>query len=302
MRRTIRLTAVLLAIAVTTALVAQNPDSVQIETVAVAPGLSMLVGSGGNIGVLTGADGTLVIDDEYAPLAPKIHAAIHALSGQPIRFLVNTHWHGDHTGGNLAMHEAGAIIVAHENVRKRMSVDQFNAVFKRTTPASPEAALPVVTFSDGVTFWWNGNEVRVIHVKNAHTDGDAVIYFPQLNVIHLGDVFFHGLYPFIDKASGGSMDGMIAAVDQVLPLINDSTRVIPGHGPLGTRADLLEYRKMMTMIRDRLKAATRKKLTLDQVLATQPTREFDEQWGHGFLTPDDFVTIVYSALTVPVAQ
>ncbi len=279
--------------------VAQNPDSVQVTTIPVAPGLSMLVGSGGNIGVLAGPDGTLVIDDQYAPLAPKIREAIHALSDQPIRFLVNTHWHGDHTGGNVAMREAGAIIVAHENVRKRMSVDQFIPAFKQTVPASPAAALPVVTFTDGVTFWWNGTEVRVLHVKNAHTDGDAVIYFPQLNAIHLGDVFFLGLYPFIDGASGGSMEGTVAAVDQVLPFINDSTRIIPGHGPLATRADLLGYRRMLATVRDRLKAAARKKLTLDQVVASHPTKEFDEQWGHGFLAPDEFVTVMYSALTAP---
>jgi len=299
MRLTTLLTAVLTATSVALPAVAQNPDSVQIATIPVAPGLSMMTGSGGNIGVLTGADGTLVIDDQYAPLAPKISAAIHALSDQPIRFLVNTHWHGDHTGGNLAMHEAGAIIVAHENVRKRMSVDQFNAVFNRTTPASPAGALPVVTFADGVTFWWNGTEIRVFHVKNAHTDGDAVIYFPGLNVIHTGDIFFNGFYPFIDAASGGSLEGMVAALDQVMPLVNDSTRVIPGHGPLATAADLREYHRMLSTIRDRFRAAVRKKLTVDQLQATAPTREFDEKWGHGFLTPDAFVAMVYPALKAP---
>lgn len=211
--------------------------------------------------------------------------------------MVNTHWHGDHTGGNAALAGSGAIIVAHDNVRRRMSSEQFLEAFKATVPPSPAAALPVVTFADQLSFHWNGEEIRVFHAEPAHTDGDAIVHFPRSNVIHTGDIFFNGLYPFIDGSSGGSVAGMLQAVDQVLALANAGTRIIPGHGPLASRADLVAYRTMLVTVTDRISALIREGKTLDQVVAARPTAEFDAAWGNGFLNPESFVAITYNVLS-----
>ncbi len=285
-----------LSLALATPAAAQNPDSVTIRTIPVRGNVSMLMGQGGNIGVSTGADGSFVIDDEYPAHTAKVQAALTALSPKPIRFVINTHWHGDHTGGNAAMAGGGAIIVAHDNVRKRMSSEQFLEAFKATVPPSPAAALPVVTFADQLSFHWNGEEIRVFHVKPAHTDGDAIVYFTRSNVIHTGDIFFNGMYPFIDGSSGGSVAGMLQAVDQVLVLANADTRIIPGHGPLGTRADLVNFRSMLVTVTERISALIRQQKTLDEVVAAKPTAEFDAAWGKGFLNPESFIAITYNVL------
>jgi cyclase len=266
---------------------------VEIKTQKIAGSVSMLVGRGGNIGVSMGQDGAFLIDDEYAPLTPKIKAAVAALGDKPLRFLLNTHWHGDHTGGNKDMGEAGVLIVAHENVRRRMSTDQFIAAFKETVPASPQIALPVVTFTDAVTFHLNGDEIRAFHVPPAHTDGDAIIQFRTANVVHMGDTFFNGLYPFIDVSSGGNIDGMIGACDIVLKLVDAGTKIIPGHGPLGTREDLAAYRAMLVGVRAAIASLVAAGRTLEQAVAAHPTAQWDAQWGQGFLKPDEFVSIVY---------
>ncbi len=200
------------------ALAAQQDDfdKVEVTSAKVAEGIYVLNGRGGNIGVSVGEDGVFLIDDQYAPLTTKIRAAVSSLTPQPIRFVVNTHWHGDHTGGNENLGKMGIVIVAHENVRKRMSVEQFLAAFNQKVPASPKAALPIITFADSVTFNLNGDEIRSFHVAPAHTDGDTVVYFKKANVVHMGDCFFNGMYPFIDLSSGGSIDGVIAAADKVL--------------------------------------------------------------------------------------
>lgn len=276
---------------------AQNPDSVVVRTIPLRGNISMLMGQGGNLGVSTGADGSFLIDDDYTPLSARIQAALTALSPMPVRFVVNTHWHGDHTGGNESFGAGGAIIVAHDNVRKRMSSEQFIEAFKMKVPPAAAGALPVVTFADQLSFHWNGEEIRVFHVKNAHTDGDALVHFTGANVIHTGDIFFNGFYPFIDGSSGGSLDGMIAGADQVLALANDETKIIPGHGPLASRADLVSYRRMLVAVRDRIAALVRQKRTLDQVVAAKPTAEFDAAWGGGFMKPDVFVTVVYAILS-----
>jgi len=297
MRASPLLLALSLGLAVAPAAGAQDPADVTIQTIPLRGPVSMLTGRGGNIGVSAGPDGVFLIDDQFAPLSAKIQAALAALSPRPVRFVVNTHWHGDHTGGNENFAGAGAVIVAHDNVRKRMSTEQFIEAFKSRTPPAPAVALPVVTFDARVSFHWNGEEIRVFHVGNAHTDGDAIVQFTGSNVIHTGDTFFHGLYPFIDGSTGGSVAGMIAAVDQVLALANDDTKIIPGHGPLATRADLASYRRMLATVSDRISALIRRKQTLDQVVAAKPTAEFDAAWGKGFLNPDTFVTILYNVLS-----
>ncbi len=259
----------------------------------------MLLGAGGNIGVSVGADGVFVIDDRYAPLTEKIKAAVRALSTAPIRFVINTHWHGDHTGGNENLAHDGTLIIAQENVRKRMSVEQFIAAFNSRVPPKPVVALPVVTFADGVTFYLNGDTIQVLHVKAAHTDGDAIIYFRKANVIHAGDTFFNGFYPFIDASTGGSLDGMTAAADQILSLANDQTRIIPGHGPLGGRAEVKAFRDMLATVRIRLARAKIQGLTAEQVMNANLLADLDSTWGKGFLTPAQFVAIAYGSLGKP---
>jgi cyclase len=256
----------------------------------------MLTGSGGNLGVSVGPDGVFLVDDQYAPLTEKIKAAIAAISDKPLRFILNTHWHGDHTGGNENFGSAGVLIVAHENVRKRMSVEQFIEAFGSKTPPSPKAALPVVTFNDAVTFHLNGDEVNAFHVAPAHTDGDAIVFFRKANVVHMGDCFFNGLYPFIDLSSGGSFEGVIAAAEKVLAMVDDGTRIIPGHGPSAKRADLAAYKDMLAGVRDKVKPMVKAGKTLAEVKAANPTAAWDEKWGKGFMKPDVWIGIVYTSL------
>jgi len=274
----------------------QDFSGVEIKVVPVAGGISMLEGQGGNLGVSVGEDGVFLIDDQYAPLTDKILAAIKGLSDRPIRFVLNTHWHGDHTGGNENLGKAGTLIVAHDNVRVRMSTEQFIKAFNSTVPKSPKDALPVVTFNDTVTFHLNGEEIHAFHVPPAHTDGDSVVHFRNADVVHTGDLFFNGLYPFIDVSSGGSVDGVIAAVEKILAMTGEGTKLIPGHGPLGTRADLIAYRDMLQSIRASVAALVAAGKNLEEVKAAGPTAAFDEKWGQGFLSPDNFLAIVYTSL------
>ncbi|MGZ6080865.1 MAG: MBL fold metallo-hydrolase [Myxococcaceae bacterium] len=281
------------------AALAQDTDfsKVEVKVVPVAGRVSMLVGEGGNIGVTTGKDGTFLIDDQFAPLLPKIRAAVKTLGDGPIRFVVNTHFHGDHTGSNALLGESGAVIIAQDNVRKRLGMERINPRTKERTPPKPPIAWPVVTYGDGVTLYLNGDELEVTHVARAHTDGDSIIRFRKANVIHMGDVFFNGNYPFIDVDSGGSVDGVVAAVDKVLPTIDASTKLIPGHGSLGTKADLQAYRDVLGGIRDRVKALIAQGKTMDQVIAAKPSAQWDEKWGKGYMGPDVFVSFVYRSLT-----
>jgi cyclase len=276
---------------------AQNFDTIQVRTVPVAAGVYMLQGAGGNIGISAGPDGVFMIDDEYAPLTTKIVAAIGAISPAPIRFLINTHWHGDHTGGNENHGKAGVLIVAHENVRHRLSVDQFIAAFNRQEKAQPPVALPVVTFTDTVTFYLNGDSIVVFHVAPAHTDGDAIIYFRHANVIHAGDTYFNGRYPLVDLSSGGSINGMIEAADRMLATANADTKIIPGHGALSNRAELQVYRNMLATVRDRIRTSIAAGKTLEQVQASKPTAEFDAVWGRGTFTGERWVSILYEDLS-----
>ena len=295
--RAIRVLCGLLAATFSVAAAAQDDMAdVKIEAVAVAPGIHMLVGRGGNIGVSSGEDGIVLVDDQFAPLHEKIVAAAAAIQPGPICFVLNTHWHGDHTGGNEAIGEAGAVIVAHDAVRTRMSIDQFMEAFDRRVPASPRAALPVVTFQDSVTLHLNGEEIFVFHVPRAHTDGDAIVHFRRADVVHMGDTFFAGRYPFIDLGSGGSLEGVIRAAELVLKLANQSTKIIPGHGPLAGREELSAYRDMLVTARDRVAAVIAEGKSMEEVVATKLLAEFDATWGSGFIKPEDFLKMVYTSL------
>jgi glyoxylase-like metal-dependent hydrolase (beta-lactamase superfamily II) len=291
-----RLAAALALVAAPALAQQQDFSKVEIKSEKVAEGVYMLTGAGGNIGLSVGPNGTYVIDDQYAPLTERILAAIRAITPDPVRFVVNTHWHGDHTGGNENMGRAGALLVAHENVRRRMSAEQFNATFDRKTPPAPPGALPVVTFTESVTFHWNGDDIRVTHVAPAHTDGDSFVHFARADVVHMGDLFFNGGYPYIDTSSGGRIDGVIAAAKQVLAATGEKTRYIPGHGPLATRADLESYRDALETLRDRIARLKAEGKSRDEVIAAKPTADHDAKWGTGFMKGDTFTGLAYDSL------
>jgi glyoxylase-like metal-dependent hydrolase (beta-lactamase superfamily II) len=275
---------------------AQDFSKVEIETQPVAPGLSMLVGAGGNLGVSTGDDGVMLIDDQYAPLHAKIAAAVAALHPGPLRFVLNTHWHGDHTGGNELFGRGGALIVAHDAARARLAAGGFMQAFGRQIPPAPAGALPVLTFGADLTFHWNGDELHVFHVASAHTDGDAVVHFRRANALHTGDVFITGRYPFIDLDSGGTLAGTIAACDRMLALADAKTRIIPGHGPLAGRDELLRYRDMLVLARERVGAALASGQSLDALLAKSPLADLDSVWGGGFVTPERFLRSLVASI------
>jgi cyclase len=271
-------------------------DKVEIKTTRLTQNVYMLEGEGGNIGVSAGEDGVFVIDDQFAPLTPRILAAIKAISDKPVRFLINTHWHFDHTGGNENLGKSGVVIIAQDNVRKRLSSQTAIEFFKSSYGPSAPAALPVITFKETVTFHLNGDEATAIHAPNAHTDGDAIIRFRNANVVHMGDTYFNGLYPFIDVGTNGSVKGTIAAVDQVLKITDDTTKIIPGHGPLSNKSQLKAYRDMLATVSAKIAAMVKAKKTLAQVIAAKPTKDYDATWGNGFLKPAQFIEIVYESV------
>jgi len=268
-----------------------------IEAEQVAPGVHVLYGAGGNIGVSSGPHGVFLVDDQYAPMTPKIAEALAKLSPHPPRFVLNTHWHGDHTGGNENLANQGTLVVAHDNVRARMGSEQFSKMFDRTTPPAPGKALPVVTFSDKVSFYMNGEEIRGTHVAAAHTDGDTYIRFRNANVLHAGDLLFAGMYPFIDIDSGGTVDGLIAAVDRMLAEIDGQTRVIPGHGKVTDRAGLAAYRELLATTSGRVRDLVRQGRTLDEVLAAKPNADLDAAMSWSFITAERFLQILYRDAT-----
>jgi glyoxylase-like metal-dependent hydrolase (beta-lactamase superfamily II) len=274
---------------------AQDFSRIEIKTTKLTDTVYMLTGAGGNLGVAVGPDSVFVVDDQYAPMTEKITAAIAAITPTPVRFIVNTHWHGDHTGGNENFGKAGSLIVAHDNVRKRMSVEQFIEAFNMRTPPAPAVALPVVTFAQSVSFHLNGDEIRAIHMPNAHTDGDAIVHFVKSNVVHMGDIFFNGMYPFIDDATGGSVEGVIAACDKVAPMIDDRTKVIPGHGPLSNKAELKAYRDMLVTVSGRVKDMIKQGRKIDEITAANLTKDLDEKWGKGFIKGPKFVEMLAKA-------
>ena len=290
--------ALALAVLAAPAAAQQDLSKVEIKVEQIAPGVAVLFGAGGNIGLSYGEDGNIIVDDQYAPLSERIAAAVRTLDPDPIRFVVNTHWHGDHTGGNENFGKGGSVILAHDNVRRRMSTEQFIAAFGSKVPPSPKHALPVVTFADGVTLHLNGDTLHVVHVANAHTDGDALVHWQKADVLHMGDTFFFKVtLPLIDLSSGGSIDGLIAAANKALGFAGPTTKIIPGHGPMAARADLVAYRDMLVDIRGKVAAGISAKRTLAQIQATKPTARYG--MPDGFIKPDRFVEFVYNSLRTP---
>jgi len=271
------------------------PDVVITPTV-VADGIWMLSGRGGNIGVSAGADGVFLIDDQYAPLTARIRAQLALISDRPVRFVLNTHWHFDHTGGNENLGKQGALIVAADGVRRRMEAGGLMEMMKREMAPAPKDALPVITFDGQVTFHVNGQTIMAINLPPAHTDGDSVVIFKGANVVHMGDVYFNGRYPTIDWGSGGHIDGVIAAVDHVLPLLDDQSKVIPGHGPLSNKAELIAYRDMLAAMAPRFKKAIKQGKTIDEIKALKLTAEFDAKWSRSATAADEWTEVVCQGL------
>ncbi|MBU0637859.1 MAG: MBL fold metallo-hydrolase [Planctomycetes bacterium] len=295
--RSIVVAATLALLVQTTTLQAQDWSKVDVRVVPVTDNVYVLANAGGNIGVLTGPDGVLLIDTGFEQLSEKVTAAVKTITEQPIRLVINTHWHFDHTGGNAHLSMAGALIVAHENVRTRMTQGQYLTVIDQQVPPAPPAALPAITFSDTLQLHWSGQEVQVLHVAPAHTDGDSLVFLRTANVLHVGDSCFNGMYPFIDVNAGGSLAGVVKALDQALTLANDKTRIIPGHGPLAGVAELRAYRDMLATVCDRVGKMVKDGKSRAQIVASKPTSEFDAQLGQSWLKPDTWVGLVVDGAT-----
>ena len=270
-------------------------SKIEVKAQKVSGNVYMLEGAGGNIGVSVGDDGILIVDDQYAPLADKIKAALKGIADKKLRFILNTHWHGDHTGGNVVFGPE-APVIAHDNVRKRMATEQKSEFFKRTTPAAPKEALPVVTFNQNLTVHFNGEEIRAIHFPHGHTDGDSVIFFTTSNVVHLGDDFFAGRFPFVDLESGGNVEGLTKNIGEIIEKIPAGAKLIPGHGPLSTIDDLKTYHNMLIKTTDIVRQKIAAGKTLDQIKTESLPDEW-KSWGTGFIKTEMWLEIVYRSLT-----
>ena len=274
----------------------EDYSKVTIKTTKLAEGMYMLEGAGGNIAVSVGDDGVILVDDQFAPLTPKIQEAVSKITPKPIRFVINTHWHGDHVGGNENLATAGAVIVAHDNVRKRMSTEQFIQALNRKVPPSPAQALPVVTFASDITLHLNGEDIRVIHVDPAHTDGDSLVVFPKAKILHTGDCFRTVGYPFVDLSSGGSYGGFIAVAEKVTGMIDDSYKVVPGHGVVSSRGDVKNWHDMLVEIRGLVKKQADAGKPLEAIQQAKLTAKWDDRWGKGSIKPSEVVEYAFAAV------
>lgn len=274
---------------------AQDWSKIEIKVTKVAGNVYMLEGGGGNIGVSVGPDGILIVDDQFAPLADKIRAALKTLGDGKLKFVLNTHYHGDHTGGNIAFGPE-APIIAQTNVRKRLSEEQKSKFFNRTTPPSPKEALPVITFDQSVSVFFNGEEIKVIHFPHGHTDGDSVIFFTGSNVVHLGDDFFNGKFPVVDLEAGGDVAGLIKNLGDIIAKLPAGVKIIPGHGPLSDVDGLKEFRRMLVetsaIVNKRIAAGK----TLDQIKAEGLPPEW-KSWDGGFINANRWLETLYNSLT-----
>lgn len=273
-------------------------SQIEITSQQVADGVYVLnTVTGGNIGLSVGDQGIFMVDTgQDAKLMEKIMAEITKISPQPVRFALNTHWHFDHVAGNEYLGKKGVTLMSHENVWKRLTTEQTLTAFNMTIPPAAKEGQPVQTFSDAMTMHLNGDDIVISHPGAAHTDGDVVVYWQKANVLQTGDIYFEGLYPFIDVEHGGSINFMIDVATKVMATINDTTKIIPGHGPVSDKAKMQAYVAMLTGIRDNVRALIAEGKTMEEIVAAKPTQQFDDVWGKGFLTPDQFTQLVYSDL------
>jgi glyoxylase-like metal-dependent hydrolase (beta-lactamase superfamily II) len=270
--------------------------STPIQSQPLAENLRLLSGPGGNVVVLNGPEGKIVVDTFLMPAWPKLKETLDGLGNAPLKTVIDTHWHFDHTDNNANLHAAGATVLAHENTKTRMAEPHDSALLGLHVPASPADALPQQTFSTSQKLQANGEIVMLQYFQPAHTDTDIYIHFQKANVIHMGDTFFNGFYPVIDAGTGGKIDGMIVAADKILPLADNNTKIVPGHGPLGNKADLTKYRDMLVVARDRVRKLKTAGKSAGEIAASKPFADLDATWGKGFFNGDVFVQVVYSAL------
>lgn len=278
----------------TNVLAQQNFDEVEIESTEIRNGLHMFKGAGGNMAVSTGADGVLIVDDQFAEMTEKIDAAIAKLSKQSVRYVLNTHWHFDHTGGNQHYGSQGKTIIAHDNTYHRMSTDQVIEAFDLEVPASAKEALPVITFNDSATVHFNDLTVQLVHIPNAHTDTDAFVNFKEANVIHSGDVYISNSYLFIDTSSGGTLNGVINAIEELVAMSNDQTIIIPGHGELSDKAGAQNTLTMLKRLKSKTEKAIATQMTKEEFLASGPTAEFGDDFGN---RGDSFAAAIFDHLS-----
>jgi cyclase len=299
MGRSIALLSLCLSVLCAASALAQRSwDQVVIRPERLADGVWMLGGAGGNMALCVGPDGALLVDAEYGQVADRIRAVVDSLAGgRPLRVVLNTHYHGDHVSGDSALAAHGAVIVAHENVYRRMSEEQHNAAFNATTPPYATLYRPTITFRDSMTFHLGALECRVAHVPPAHTDGDAIVRILPVDVLHTGDLFFNGTYPVIDVSAGGSLAGMIREADRLLALAGPATKIVPGHGPLADRAALARYRDMLVTVRERVTKLVRAGKSADEIVTARPLADLDAEWGRGFMKPEMFLRIVCADLS-----
>jgi glyoxylase-like metal-dependent hydrolase (beta-lactamase superfamily II) len=267
-----------------------------VKTTQLYDNLYLLQGAGGNIALQTGPEGNILIDSSYSTAAPRILEAVAAVSKHPADALINTHWHFDHTDGNEALHAAGYTIFAHQKTRERLSTTQNIKAFNMILPPAPVGGLPVITFEQSMHAWHNGDSLDLVYFEPAHTDSDIYIHFHKADVMHLGDIFFNGFYPFIDESTGGSIGGMIQGAEKALAVASGTTKIIPGHGPLGSKADLHKYRDMLATARDKVAALKAAGLSEQDAIAKKPTADLDPVWGKGMFGPDAFAGIIYRTL------
>ncbi|MGH1486857.1 MAG: MBL fold metallo-hydrolase [Cellvibrionaceae bacterium] len=276
--------------------IADGHKKAELKSQKLSDNIHLITGKGGNIAVSIGEDGTFLIDDKFAPMTDAILNIIKKAGGDTPKFVINTHWHGDHTGGNENLGKKGSIIVAHANVRQRLSEENFISAFNMKAPPQPKAALPVITFTQELRFHLNNDTIDLQHIANAHTDGDSIIFFQKDNILHTGDLFFNGFYPFIDVEHGGSLKGMLTASEILLKLANDDTKIIPGHGPMATKKDLSDFRDMLDVAYKRLSALKKDGKSLEQALTMNPLKTLDAEWSDGLFKTNKWITLIYNGL------
>ncbi len=269
---------------------------VTVQTDPIAPHMYRLLGSGANVTASVGPDGILIVDCEFAPMSAKLKEALDKLGPGPVRYLIDTHWHGDHTGGNADFARSGTVIIAQANVLARLMAPQVMPYFNLKADPAPPEAWPRITYDSAMTLRFNGEDLQLFHQGDAHTDGDTVVFFPKSNVLCMGDLFINGLYPIIDVGSKGNIDGYFPIIDRAIALANDSTRVVPGHGPVGSKRDLAFYRDMLLTIRDRVARMRAQGMTLEQIEKANPSKEFDAAWASDRVGPDNVTKMIYETL------
>ncbi len=269
----------------------------ELNTTRLTENMYVIHGSGGDVILSIGNDGIILVDDQYAPVTEKMMSLIANITNKPIKFVINTHWHPDHVGGNERLGEAGAVIVSHENVRKRLNQDQFFEMINQTIPALSKKGLPIITFSDNMTFYQNNDEIRISYLDNGHTDGDSAVYFTQNNVIHVGDDFSDEAYPFMDLSTGGSIDGLISSLKSIISIINNDTKVVAGHSGISNQTKVKDYANMLIDVRSLISSMIKEGKSLDEIIQSKPTAQYDTTYrDYSFIKPKDFVTNIYESL------